>query len=415
MTQPTEKPVLILSGHGSIRPAIPALAADYDLLFIDPQGAQTAAELGVSNVAALQQFIDPELREMASNTAAIMTARAVNALPDIAGRFNSAYGHGQPSLLNSQMPGWFAGYAAFNFGELVMQLSVLEKFYSMRRVAGVVVHEDLTPIYRSVVLHAKAKGVPTIHVPHAACHLLPSASPDIHRETRTDYIAASGDYMAQWYAAVGFPLDKIIVTGAPQFDGWYKGGVPSREEARRVLGVENTQRVICYATTWAQTTSTRSPHAEQEQTDGLAATIKLAKSTDAALMVKCHPSETPDNEKFYSAALEQSNVAGLVTRNHIGYILAAADVLVAQAPSNLCVEAAIIGTPSVYLQTDGFDFAHRLPFRATPNTLAAEAGKALDSRGNEEWRNFAIYYNAAHPDGEAAVKLADMVRMLCPI
>lgn len=415
MTQPTEKPVLILSGHGSIRPAVPMLAADYDLLFIDPQGMQVAAEMGVSNVAALQQFVEPDLREMASNTAAMLTARAVNGLPEIAARFNAIYRHGQPALLNSQMSGWFAGYAAFNFGELILQLSALEKLYSMRRVAGVVVHEDLTPLYRSAILHAKAKGVPTIHVPHAACHLLPSASPDIHRETRTDYIAASGDYMAQWYAANGFPLDKITVTGAPQFDGWYKGGVPGRDEARRVLGVEGMKRVICYATTWAQTTSTRSPLAEQEQTEGLAATIKLAKAMDAALIIKCHPSETPDNEKFYVAALEQSNVAGMVTRNHIGYILAAADVLVAQGPSNLCVEAAIVGTPSIYLRTEGFDFVHQLPYRATPDTLMVEAGKALDSRGSDEWRNFAAYYNAAHPDGEAAVKLADMVRQLCPI
>ena len=103
----------------------------------------------------------------------------------------------------------------------------------------------------------------------------------------------------------------------------------------------------------------------------------------------------------------------MVTRSHHIYVLRATDVLIAQGPSNVCVDAAILGTPSAYLQTEGFDFAHVLPFRGTLDTLAKVALMAKDSRGDPAWSDFCKFYDDAYPDGDAAGRICEMVEQLC--
>ena len=271
-------------------------------------------------------------------------------------------------------------------------------------------HEDVAPDTRSLVLWCKARGIPTIHVPHAACHLRADGGSDIHRESRSDWILASGEYERDFYVAGGHPMNRIAIVGAPQMDGLYADEVlPAQAEARRVLDIDN-ERVICYAGTWSQTTAIRGTGLS-EMNDGLHAVIDLTHEWQAVLIIKSHPNGGDD--KVYAQALRDTNTPGLITRHYLSYAVRAADVLVAQGPSNICIEAAILGTPSCYIQSEGFDYAHELPFRSNAEQLSIVAREARDSRGDPAWQDFIRLYNAAHPEGGAVEAVVEKVIELC--
>ena len=265
---------------------------------------------------------------------------------------------------------------------------------------------------RALVNWCNARGIPTLHIPHAPCHLLPGVT-DIHRQTRARWIAASGPAVAEFYAESGHDRSFIVITGGPQYDAVYTDG-PERAEARRVLVGDYAGPVLCYQTTWGQTTSLRSEF-EAEFERGWQAVLAAARHLGAYVMVNVHwHDQRPDTVDRYEASLKAAGVPGLVTRDHFRYVLAAADVLVAQGPSNVALEAAMVGTPSCYIQTDDFDFRTELPYRGTPETIDIAIGRALASRGGDAWDEFIAQYNAAHPDGDAAERVAALVESVCP-
>lgn len=404
-----DKPFLLITGGPTTRPLWAPLSETYDLEFLYAQAGQEAAGMGL-NAIPLVALMDGDLTEGVENQAALITARVVNALPQISDRFASAYGLSAPPALNGHLGDWFAGWAHHVLtGEMAI-LAQLDKLWRTgRNLAGCLTQEDVAPDTRALVMWCNQHDVPTIHVPHAPCHLLPGVV-DIHRETRTKWIAAGGPQVERFYVESGFPPEKIRLTGAPHWDELYHGALPSKREARSVLGIP-AGACLMYQTTWGQTTSLRSEF-EQEFDAGFAATLEAARALNAYLMVKIHWNDgRPEQEEYHAKKMDAAGVVGLVTRQHYTYVLAAADCLIAQGPSNMCIDAAIMGTPSVYIQTEGFDFATSYPRRCGPDGLLDEIRATLETPG--DLGSFISQYNSVHPDGDATQKVVDMVRELC--
>lgn len=410
--------VILLTGHGNLRPLWGPLAETYDLAFTAAAATQQAAGMGLP-VVDLQSVVTAETIERADSESAHLTAAVVNGLPRIRAVFAGAYPESvAPRALSTGVGAWLPGFVLGQVRGLASNLATVEALLAAREVAAVVVHEDVSPEYRALVLLARSRGVQTIHLPHAPCHLKPGVV-DIHRETLTDWILASGEGMARFYRESGYPADRLFVVGAPQWDSLYSPSVPSRETARAVVGVKSLglaegAPVICYASSWAQSTSLRGGFTE-ELSAGFRMVLALCQQSGAGLIVKTHPSEGK-NEVYYAERMRDAQVPGLVTRDHLPYVLRAADVVVAQGPSNLCIQAAILGTPSAYLQTEGFDYVVDLPYRAAPLSaggtvaaLAAAVESALQTRGQEPWERFAAYYNAAHGAADAAERAASLI------
>lgn len=406
------KPLLLISGGPTTRPLWGLLSETYDLVMLYPAAANEAIGLGLP-AAALASVTDGALQDAIQNQAALLSARVVAGLPQIAERTARLYGPERPAPLNGHLGEWFAGYAhQLILGEVAILAQLARLGGAGRRIAGCVTHEDVAPDTRALVAWCNGKGVPTIHVPHAPCHLLPGVA-DIHRETRTQYIAASGPLAAKFYTDSGFPAANIRLTGAPHWDELYHGALPTRREARAVLAVPDGPCLL-YQTTWGQTTSLRSDF-EREFEAGFAAVLQAAKEHDAFLMVKIHWNDgRPEQEERYAKQMEAAGVAGLVTRSHYTYVLRAADLLIAQGPSNMCLDAAILGTPSVYIQTEGFDYASALPRRAPADGIRREITWALEHpEPAAMWDEFASQYNTPHPVGGAAENVAAWVKELC--
>lgn len=402
------KPILLIGSGGTLAPLWRPLAEVYDLVFFQQAGAQAAAGAGVG-AQFIEAAITPDVRERADTAAANLTAQLVAQLPVIGRRMAADLPAEHPAAVNSALPTWFPGYAMRAFGWQAGYLEALENIAANRRIAGVLTHEDVGPDTRTVINWANAKGLPTLHLPHAACHLLPGVR-DIHRETRARHVLASGDYMAAFYADAGVSAAQIHIVGVPAWDYLSGANLPNRAEARQVLGIEN-ERVLMYGTTWGQTTSLRSRF-EHEFRETEEAVFALARAAGAYLIVNLHPNETRENSAFYEQRLSEAGVEGLVTADHGVYCTRAADVVVKHGPSNFCVEAAMMGTPSAYIQTEGFDFSHPLPPRGHADQLPALVDAALDLPA-DNWQDFIRTYNAAWLDGGAADAAVGAVVELC--
>ena len=402
------KRVLLLYGHPVGQGYWRGLSEHYDLCFVSPQATEYAASIGVPCIN-LNGFLNGDVQEHALNVSAQIASKAVKNSDIIAGRLLSQFNGSAPPEFHSAQD-WWPGYVLQHAQAIALQSALLTQLSNVREIAGCVVHEDVAPDTRSLVLWCKARGIPTIHVPHAACHLRADGGSDIHRESRSDWILASGEYERDFYVAGGHPMNRIAIVGAPQMDGLYADEVlPAQAEARRVLDIDN-ERVICYAGTWSQTTAIRGTGLS-EMNDGLHAVIDLTHEWQAVLIIKSHPNGGDD--KVYAQALRDTNTPGLITRHYLSYAVRAADVLVAQGPSNICIEAAILGTPSCYIQSEGFDYAHELPFRSNAEQLSIVAREARDSRGDPAWQDFIRLYNAAHPEGGAVEAVVEKVIELC--
>lgn len=428
MTTPTERPILLVSGGPSTFALWPGLAERYDLVFLYPQAAERAQALGLPAIA-LAQLADGDLQEHIQNSAVLLSARVVAGLPRVAQTFAAAFGPQAAPHFNGHLGEWFPGYALHLLGAEIAVLAQLQRLAETgRRLAGCLTHEDVATDTRALVAWCRARGLPTLHVPHAPCHLT-TPGPDIHKQTRAEWVLASGPAVADFYAENGHDPARIVVTGGPQWDELYGGALPARDEARAVLlppdlpipvtgtgpgEIGPDRPVVAYMTTWGQTTSLRSDF-DREFEAGWQAVLAEARARGAYLAVLRHwNDQRPGVDEHYARALAQAGVDGLVTRDHKTYVLRAADVLVAQGPSNMCLEAAILGTPACYLQTEGFDYRTALPYRATPETLGAALTAALASRGAPEWETMAAAYNAAHPDGGAVDRVLEEVARRCP-
>lgn len=402
---------LLISGAPIQQALWKPLSERYDLCFIYDGVVEYAASLGVT-ADNLNRYITADVQEGALTEAAKLAAKAVPAMPTIQQRLTARFNGDTPPEL-AEADAWFPGYLLQKAQVTAMMIGALELFLKTHDVAGCVVHEDVAPDMRTIVALCQARGIPTLHLPHAPCHLLPNGDPDIHRETRADWIGASGLGVAEFYRENGHAPDKIAILGGAQWDGLYTPFIQvERDEARRVLGIDPERPALWYGASWTQTTALRG-EGDAGLWRGVDAVLRTAKDLNATVLISLHPNDGSQADAAYLKALQDADVDGLVTRYHVPYIAAAADALIAQGPSNLCIDAAIQGVPSCYLQTEGFDFRSALPYRSDGSDLTAVVRQTIASRGSAEWQAFVRLYNAAHPDGDAAGQIAAWVGDLC--
>lgn len=408
------KPLLLLSGHQVHQALWRPLQEHFDLMFGYPNVKQYAESIGLAETLALSEAMTVEAQERALNQTATLTHLAVLQLP-IVTRAAAVHFNGQRPPALQQLGDWWPGYVMQQVSMIANVVAALDETIKKRPLAGCVVHEDVSLYTRVLVNWCNSRKIPTMHIPHAMCHLRADGGPDIHRETRAHYLGAAGAAMRAFYARNGHPLERIELIGAPQFEHYYQpDALPGRDEARRVLDVDGL--VITYAATWGQTTALRGGF-DDEINAGFASILDAAKRRGATLIVKVHPNGG-DAEQFYAEGLQQAGVRGLVTRQHLNYVLRASDVLVSQGPSNVCVEAALAGVPSCYIQSEGYDFAHPAIPRGTTQDLAGTAGHAMDAMIDaalawHDFDEFIEFYNGVHPAGGAIERAVDWLRELC--
>ena len=407
------RPVLLISGGHTLQPLWQPLSETYDLCMLHPQSSGLMNDLGIQGAFGVQKYLTAELQEKAVNIAYRLSAKLhePSMSASLAKVVSEAFNGNPPENLSQPQIGeWWPAMVGEHIKQEATLVGLLDAVMNDRKISGCVVHEDVTPDQRAIVLFCKAHGIPTVHVPHANCFYT-GKSWDIHTESISDYIAAAGTHMRDFYVRWGFPADKVRVTGVPHWDSWYNTNQPTKAEARKVLGVDENVFLFIYATSWGQLTSDRGGF-EQEFENGLRQVLETTRELNATLCIKMHPSEAQGQEQIYLNALKENNINGFVTRQFNEYVLRAGDALVAHGPSNICVTSAFIGLPCVYLSTEDFEFPFPGPVKSGVSLAhAIRISQLLD--GDKTWDIFSKVCNDAHGKGNATDRTAEFVREVC--
>ena len=335
----TEKPVLLTLGNHTQTPMWKGLAESYRLAFLSSQAADLAASMGIDAIKA-EAYLPFAEMEDARGRALLMAGEVTDALADGRVAFDSVLPRFSPSAMTS----WFLPAFYDQACAVIGRLKACEALRQKEGIAGILVHEDVTPEGRTLALFGNAHGIPTLHQPHAN-HFLEPGTGDIHCDATAQFIGASGTYMRDWYKACGVPEERIAIVGRPAWDKLYDEDIlPSRAKAKYAFGVYDDRFVLAYATTWYQMTSAWGDP-EADLLRSLDRVLDVAKEIGAFVIVKQHPGE--GQTAIYEKKLKELGLKGAITRHWNEFALRAADVLVTQGPSNIGVEAAILGTPVV--------------------------------------------------------------------
>lgn len=385
-------PVLLTIGSLTQRPLWERLSEQFRLAFLDTGAGRRAQEFGLK-VAVLEDGIDQDVQRHSVNRSLWQVDRI---LDETYSFDKPLFGvNGVPKLRSPELGNWFPGFAYEILLQSILQSTLITKLQKEHGIAGVLVHEDVTPVGRTAVMMGQALGLPTLHIPHAN-HFISPHKTDIHRIIMADHLGVAGEYMAGWYEACGVPRSRMELIGVPQWDKFYGEFIPTREHSRKALGLEQGDFVLAYGTTWVQDTNAFA--GGNEDLDRSAHIVaRTAREMGAKLIFKMHPGEAPDREEAYGKVMEQYGLGGLVTRMHNDRVLKAADCLIVQGPSNFGVEATILGTPVVEM----YQPAARYPVEyGIPSTwgegLSATVEKAIKRGPNPE---FAVDMNYGNDGG----------------
>jgi len=397
-----QKATLIISGIGPTFPLYEPLSEAFDVAVYDLNAAKHLSSQLDSEVMCPQLGAGQSLVAKARNDAALLIGDVVSGL-----EWLKMSGIESDTLQHPER--WLPGLVAGQWSEVLFHLSVLDAFAQEREIAGVVVHEDVTPKFRALVLWAKARGIPTVHIPHGNCFL--QVEPDIHAVSISDHILAAGTYMRDWYKARGY-TGKIRITGFPLWDKWADiGATLDKEHARMVLHLEDRPTVML-GTGWVQRTNFIDDHELPEVCVHLA--LQAVRDAGWQLIWKMHPGDAPNREHEYAKLAAAYRVPALVTRDHLPYAIRAADVVLSVGPSNVLVEAGMCDRPPALFNFAGYGFDGEPPWSvATERAQIIETVEAL--MNGEAWsvaRDDFITRYAHRNDGGAVARVVKAIKRI---
>jgi len=406
-----QKRVVIISGAGPTYHLYSGLSDEYDVAVYDHGLAQRlSVEHGGVGVICPLGGAQPAMFDRARNDAALL---ATNIARKTRNGFELDGTTPPPALADPT--GWLPGLALNFLADVAANLRALDAYAKTDgvEIAGVVVHEDVTPRFRALALWGKAQGLPVIHLPHNNCYL--QQRPDIHDETVADWLLVASPYMREWYAERGFSKQKIKVVGFPGWDYWQHPVVQPAQipqaRARGTFQLEPDVLTLCFCSGWPQRTNAVDDHGMLEVAAHV--TLQAAAREGWQVIWKMHPGDAQGQEGKYAQLAAGYRVAAVVTRDHLPYALRAADVAVSTGPSNVLVEAGICDRPPLLFPLRGYGFGGEPPWEVEPSVdgLVAGVERALGGEWEESRAGFVKRY-AFKQDGKAAERAVRQVKRI---
>ena len=399
------RPTILTIGNHTQRSLWLPLSEHYRLAFLDNAFHAEAAGANVPDIIPLRDYATDDVVQDARARAMLAVTDLVNSIAD-----GLAVDREVSDLHGVALAGWLAPALYEAWASSMGRISACAALHEKEGVAGVLVHEDVTPIGRVVSQWGNAVGIPTLHAPHAN-HFMRPGTKDIHCSATAKHLGVAGTYMRDWYSACGVSDDRMTVVGAPRWDHLVdEEKLPSRWLARNGLGVkDDTKFVLGFATTWYQLTTVWGVEPEAYLESCTDRVVAAAKELDAFLVVAMHPGESPDQENHYADKIKKAGLRGAVTRHHNEHTLRASDCLVVVGPSNVGVRASILGTPVVELYTPGA----RYPDYGPPGTWGDDLIPLIRQAVADGPKKDFSEAMCCGLDGKGTERTVDWVRSLC--
>lgn len=401
-------PVAVLSGGRAVQPLLKPLAERFNLALLYPRAAEQAAARGLP-VANLAPWADDRTKAQSVNDALRLCSGLFPALEagTLVEPFEETIGHFSADGVVENLGQWFPNWVLQSVSRQVLRLKLWRRLMDEFDVKICITHEDVCEDTKSMVQFFRARGVPTLHVPHAVYLDQWRAGPglDVHDEIACEYMAAAGSFQREWYVARGFPESNVSLTGSPSWDKWSRP--PDQTWARDALKLAHDEPAVVYASSWAQHTSPLGFH--DLVAECYAAFLEAAKGADWQAIVKLHPNAGQASHQRHAKLASEMGVRCLVTPSYLDIVMQAADLVVAMGPSNILIEAAMLGVPIVSVLGFADDEA---VITCEPGEQGAAIGRGL---GEERRREFAelrgpfVEKYAYANDGGATERVLELV------
>ena len=273
-------------------------------------------------------------------------------------------------------------------------LEIFDALKAEYDLVGVVVHNDVEPLFRAACAWANANDVPAVHVPHAYYFQIwrDEDGWDIHDVVTAPYIAAINEAQKRRYRRLAKGrLKWAEVCGCPLWDRWASFRMPVAR-ARKLLGLVPDQPTVTYIASWPQTTSLLGPPAVH-QFQVFEAFALAAKALNWQLIVKAHPRGTEEIAQEHLRIMRNVKVKGVITKDHLGPCMQAADVVAAYGTSNALIEAAAgLNKPVLAVAAE----ARPLPYAAgDPDAIAVKLTELRGTEPSEQVRQLGPYIGEA--------------------
>jgi hypothetical protein len=310
--------------------------------------------------------------------------------------------------------GWLMGFTLRRAFEMTQRIMALEHLKESRELSGILLHEDITGGANFIAQWARANEVPCVHVAHGGYgrrEAYPGQDWDPHLKLRADVVCVWNEAQQASYLRQGAAPASVRLTGAGIMDHWFDI-VPDKRWAKEMFGLDPDRPVL----TWLGDFATFSIDSVAKQIDAGFATICEAMKllSDWQFIVRPHPGQHPWMQEWHAKMLKEHDMHGtIVMGDYMELIAQASDVFYTATGSTACVEASIVGTPTVVTADS---------LKDDPFYIWAEAGnpQALTDaikvcRGREktgEWRdakNKALYELCWLADGKATERVMAVI------
>lgn len=239
----------------------------------------------------------------------------------------------------------------------------------------IVVNEDWLLAAKTTVAWGKARGVPTLHLEHNPTLCYPYT---VHDQQNAERMVVWSDDSRRLYGDAHFDPQRLSVLGLPQFDH-LRAARAKRQDARlklcAELGLDPGRPLVVLGTTLLADHMLASEPDLQERSVRAYLNVALALRGEAQVVIKGRrPAGRFDAEAIAALAA----TLGLTSSDYryadsapLAFLLAA-DLIVA-VDSGLLVEAMLVDTPAINLQTEtGFFYGPGLTSQQGVDTIAAE-------------------------------------------
>lgn len=373
----SDRKTILLSGGKTTAPLAKHLIQyGYDVAVLDSGMANALFQKHGERVVSVMNLYEPRFAQLAQTEAANQFAEIFHSgIEGIAAGIEQLP-EWQPfsnNGLRNDLARWFPAHLHQSIVNQSVRLLCLEKLTSTRKISLTIVHEDVTETYGGLAHWSKARGIPTMHVPHANHFAVPEISPDIHERSICDFIAAT-PHQEKWYRGNGYE-GEVAMTGSPLFDRW-DNYQKNREWAQKVLKLDPEKRTVVYLSSWGQLTNA---HDDQHRFEEVLEAIAL--SGFDQLIVKLHPGESQNIEQEYIRFFSELGTKALITREYFEIALSAADMVIGLGPSNALIDTAIMGVPGVCVRMPGYSMNHP----AMPEVEPDEVRIAVDEFDYDKW------------------------------
>lgn len=408
-----DKRTLIITTGPALMPYFKPLSQEFDLVVTTKdQAKNVTAQFGVQNVRNLTDWY-PQVAPDNILQKCLLPVAYID--------WDSAYERFRWPGWTCIPEEWLMGFTARMLSEIVPLIGALDRLLAEKKVAGVVVHEDLTPHMAYVVEWARSRGIPSVHVAHGSygsAAYKGQGLPDeynVHSFLWADTMCVWNEMQRDFMIANGAPPERVILTGCGNEDRWFN--IPKDGRAAKMkFGFDEHDKVCLMLGTFAQHMSA------DTTTDWIDEHVRLflqaAKDMPGwRFILNAHPGRHKWTAAWHAEQMRAAGVHGIATEDHIEMCVQACDVIFDVAGSQAGVEAGILNRASVQFVHSGewgkpkpefYTYAEK-----TPESIREAILRAVDRPKTQEWqeaRNKAVYDMMWIPDGKATERVLAVIR-----